>query len=120
MTAAWGLGLTALVALAGCVGAPAGEGSVSREVTVGGTRMLVTQQADTQIYGMLVDDNGQSSGAVVGAGRALLVSGAADQDMAIRAMGVFCSYDVDPAEWDTDYVHRFDGTNDFQFGRVCQ
>jgi hypothetical protein len=117
MKAFWTLGVA--VVLSGCVAGNGADTSTSREVTVDGARMIVTQKADTQLYGFTADADGTYSRTVVGQGRALLVSGAADQDMAVRAMGVFCGIAADPADWDTDYVHQFDGTQDFQFSGLC-
>lgn len=111
-----GLAAILAVALTGCVGA---EAPVSREVTIDGARMLVSQQAETDLFGLMADADGNMAPAVVGAGRAVVVSGAADQAMAIRAMGEFCGIAVDPADWDTAYVHRFDGTDDYQFSGLC-
>ncbi len=104
------------VVLTGCVTT---EAPVSRAVTIDGARMLVSQQAETDLYGLMADADGNYTAGVVGAGRAVVVSGAADQAVAIRAMGEFCSIAVDPADWDADYVHQFDGTDDYQFSGLC-
>jgi hypothetical protein len=106
----------AAMLLTGCV-APADTGSAvgARSIVIDGATMNVRQVNGTALYGYVVDANGDERTGVVGTGNAVLVGGAPDRDRAIRAYGVFCSYDVSPADWDRDFVPQVPGTGDYQF-----
>jgi hypothetical protein len=100
----------------GCVAAPNGAAAPSgRDIVIDGVSMNVRQVNGTALYGYVVDANGDERTGVVGTGNAVLVGGAPDRDKAIRAYGVFCSYDVSPADWDRDFVPQVPGTGDYQF-----
>ena len=110
--------IVVLVWLAGCVQAQTLV--ASRDILVADTVMAVRQEANVPIYGLMASATGDYSGGVVGKGRAVVVQGALDRDMAILAMGQFCGIAVDPAKWDGDYVHHFADTNEYQFSELCQ
>ena len=103
--------------LAGCVAAQSSGTAVgARDIVIGGVKMNVRQVNGGTVYGMVADASGNYSDAPVGTGDAVLVRGAPDRNAAIRAMGVFCSFDVNPADWDTDQVPVLPGSGEYQFG----
>jgi hypothetical protein len=106
----------AAMLLTGCV-APADTGSAvgARSIVIDGATMNVRQVNGTTLYSYVVDATGNGGTGAVGTGDAVLVGGAPDRDTAIRAYGVFCSYDVSPADWGGDFVPQVPGTNDYQF-----
>ncbi|MDN5788198.1 hypothetical protein [Pseudorhodobacter sp.] len=109
-----------VVLLTGCVTSNAPLGAAAQLVTIDGAQMSVRQEADMDVYGLMTTPDGKPVFKVIDHDKAVVVAGAKDQDMAIRAMGAFCKIAVDPKAWDTDYVHHFNKTNEYQFGGLCQ
>ena len=118
--------LFAVACLSACV-----QGAAQNAETVGGVlpgtpieidglTLVAEQMTDWPVMQAQVDAAGNTVLVQSGTGDTVVISGSADsRDRAIAALADFCGRKIDPAGFDTQYVHQDPKSGDWWFDGFC-